>query len=425
MLNRTKAPDSPSFRPFAIKQVESTRVGMVPVHLLRSGNQHILRLEFIFKAGTYFESKNGLSFLTAKMLSEGSRNHSSKQIAEIIANRGAFIEIHHGHDLVNITFFLLEKHLAFLISIIAEILTQPTFPEHELSNLKSITNQNLEVNKEKGQFLSSVAFRKALFGSEHPYGRQYWQEDIANITSGEAAEYFKNTFHLGNLEIFVAGQFDKEALLLLIKENFDEKGPLQGQKARNYSLSSQHPSKTLVEKADFLQSSIKVGRHTISRSDPQFPDLLVLNEILGGFFGSRLMKNIREEKGFTYGIHSSIQAMHQAAYMVIGTDVRRENTKQTLEEIWKEMHRLQTEVVGVEELDTVRAYMLGKFVNSINTPFALMDKFKILHYAGLQYGYFDHYVSRLQVISPEEIAALAQDVFKEELFSQVVVGGLD
>lgn len=426
MVDRTKAPYSPSFRPFPIKQVESTKIGAIPVHLLQSGDQHIIRLEFVFRAGTYFESKNGLSYLTAKMLGEGSRNHASKEIAEIIANRGAFIEIHHGQDVVNVTFFLLEKHLAFLIPVIAEILTQPTFPEHELSNLKSITIQNLEVNKEKGQFLSSVAFRKALFGNEHPYGRQYWQEDIASIDVSEAADYFKKAFHLGNLEIFVAGQFDKDAFLKLIGASFVSSSASGArQKTTSFEHVSQNPNKILVEKPEFLQSSIKIGRHTITRSNPYFPDLLVVNEILGGFFGSRLMKNIREEKGFTYGIHSSIQAMHHAAYMVIGTDVKKENTKQTLEEIWKEMNRLQTETVGEEELDTVKAYMLGKFVNSINTPFALMDKFKILHHAGLEYGYFDHYVSRLQVISPEEIRGLAQDIFKEDMFSQVVVGGLD
>jgi len=424
MLDRTKAPEAPRFQSFSIKQVDTSHVGSIPVYFLKSGDQPIIRLEFVFKAGSWYENKNGLSFLTAKMLSEGSQNYSSKEIAEKIANNGAFLEIHHGLDVVNVTFFLLEKHILTLFPIIVEVLTEPIFPEHELANLKNITNQNLEVNKEKGQFLSSVEFRKVLFGNGHPYGRQYWQEDISKIDSTEIAEYYRNCFHTGNLEIFASGQFDGDKLLGLLENYFHSNATRTGTTSKTVAYNLPIPNKVLVEKPDFLQSSIRIGRHTAPRASREFPDLMILNEIFGGFFGSRLMKNIREDKGYTYGIHSSVHAMHQATYLVVGTDVKKENTVQTLEEMWKEMRRLQTELVKEDELDTVKAYMLGKFVNSINTPFSLMDKFKIIHFAGLEYKYFDHYMSRLQAISPLEVRELALNTFKEEEFCQVVVGGI-
>lgn len=424
MLDRTIPPPSQEIRKLEIKKVERKTIGTIPVYFLKAGKQSIIRLEFIFKAGSWYEDKVGLSYLTAKMLSEGTMSFSANHIAEKIASLGAFIEIHHGYDLTNVTFFLLEKHLQSLFTVIQEILFMPTFPEQELQNLKTITTQNIKVNKEKGQFLSSVELRKSLYGPTHPYGNQYWEEDIEKITKEEIQAYYNQYFTSSNLEVFVSGQFDAKNMADLLTVHLNAARTNSSWANPKFTPSSIPNQSIFIERPSNLQSSLKMGRHTISRQHADFPTLLVLNELLGGFFGSRLMKNIREDKGFTYGIHSSIIAMLNGSYLVISTDVKKENTNQTLEEVWKEMKRLTLEAVVEEELETVRSYMLGKFINSINTPFALMDKFKTIHFSGLDYNYFDRYIEQVKEIQADKIQSLASSIFKEDEFCQIVVGGV-
>ena len=424
MLDRTMPPSSQEIRKLEIKKVEKQTIGNLPIYFLKAGKQPIIRLEFIYKAGSWYENKVGLSYLAAKMLSEGTLSFSANHIAEKIASLGAFIEVHHGYDLTNVTFFLLEKHLETLFPLIQEILFMPSFPENELNNLKTITCQNIKVNKEKGQFLSSVELRKSLYGTDHPYGSQYWEEDIEKITREEILAYYKQFFTISNLEVFVSGQFDSENMAAMLSAYLDTAHTCVNSASPKFTLNTAVSQSVLIERPSNLQSSLKMGRHTISRQHADFPSLLVLNELLGGFFGSRLMKNIREDKGFTYGIHSSVIAMLNGAYLVISTDVKKENTNQTVEEVWKEMNRLISETVSEEELSTVRSYMLGKFINSINTPFALMDKFKTIHFGGLDYGYFDRYIEQVKELQADKIQNLASLLFREDEFCQIVVGGI-
>jgi zinc protease len=426
MIDRKTAPVSPSFQPFAINQAQSYFLeNGIPVHLLQSGNQPIVRLEFLFKAGSWFERKNGLSHLSTKMLKEGTSRLNAKEIAETIALYGAFVEVHQGFEHANLTFYLMEKHLANLLPIIAEMLTESVYPENELENLKTITIQGIKVNKEKSQFLATTEFRKTLFGLSHPYGRHYWEDDIQSISQEDVKDFAKQNFQLGNMEVFISGQFDSESALNMLEKYFESNSNLTPAiQYEGVEFQQKGSNKVLVERNDAMQSSIRYGCHSISRNHSDFVGLLVVNELLGGFFGSRLMKNIREDKGYTYGIHSSLHPMVHGAYYLIATDVKKENTQHTLDEIDKEISILNTELVAEDELQTVKSYMLGRFMNSINTPFSLMDKFKTLHFNGLAYDYYERYVKEVQNISPDSVLELSNQYLKTEKFTQVVVGGL-
>ena len=180
----------------------------------------------------------------------------------------------------------------------------------------------------------------------------------------------------------------------------------------------------LIEKHNALQSSLRLGCITIDRNNEDYIPFLVVNEILGGFFGSRLMKNIREEKGFTYGIHSSVNSLMDQTYFVISTDVKKECTKETIEEIYKEIEKLKTELISEVELKTVTSYMLGRLMNSLTTPFALMDKFKTIYFSKQKYEYYERYNNIVSNIGPEEVKAIANKYLQPEGFSKVIVGGI-
>jgi predicted Zn-dependent peptidase len=165
-----------------------------------------------------------------------------------------------------------------------------------------------------------------------------------------------------------------------------------------------------------------LGTQIINRSHPDYQKFLVTNEILGGFFGSRLMKNIREDKGFTYGIGASVNVFEHEAYMVIGTDVKKEVANQTFEEIEKEIKMLQTTLVDEEELAIVKNYILGSFMGSINTPFSLIDKYKTLHYSNLNYDYYDRYYETISQISAETVREIAQQYLNYDEMVKISVG---
>lgn len=427
MIDRSIAPESIDFASFEIKQVTSDFLDNgIAVYYLKSGLQNILRLELVFHAGSWFESLKGLSYLSSKMMVEGSKTRTSKEIAECVANYGAFMEIHAGFENVNFTFYLMEKHLNNLLPIISDCIFEAIFPEEELLNLKNITTQSLKVNKEKSQFLASAEFRRILFTESHPYGRQYWEADIESISKNKIADFAKEFFVLDKLEIFVSGQFEIDSTKQKLNQYF---GKTSFERVQNIDTKVVNPTiekrESLINKPESVQSSIRLGCHSIQRNNTDYIPLTIANELLGGYFGSRLMRNIREEKGFTYGIQSSLHTLKNGAYFVIATDVKIENTRQTIEEINKEISILQSESVSEKELKTVKSYMLGRFMNSINSPFSLMDKFKTLHYSCLNYSFYNDYVQSINKVGSDQIQQMAIQYFEHSKLSQVVVGQLD
>ncbi|MBC7391420.1 MAG: insulinase family protein [Opitutaceae bacterium] len=426
MLDRSIGPEIFSFSPFKLKKAETHILeNGSPIHFIVSGTQPILRLEFIFPAGTWFEPSNGLSYLASKMILEGTQNRSAKDIANHIALFGAFIETQQGYENLNITLYVLEKHLDEILPLIDEIFTKSIYIETELANLKTLTSQSLKVSKEKNQFLASVNFRKVLFGENHPYGRQYWEKDIESVDRNQLIEFANSFINWNKCEFFVSGQFSISNVSSSINKFIEgSTSRFTETKFPKIDFVSSDTNLFLVERPTSLQSCIKYGCLTINRNNPDYIGLLILNEILGGFFGSRLMKNIREDKGYTYGIHSNVQTLMKSSYFVISTEVKKENTKDTLTEIEKEIETLKTNLISDQELKTVTSYMFGRFMNSINSPFALMDKFKTIYYSGLGYDYYDSFNYKLMNITPSDIKVLANKYFDHNNFSKVVIGAL-
>ncbi len=423
MLDRTIPPESHSLEQFPLRKVQryNTSSG-VPIFHLNAGKEPVVRIELIFKAGSWFEEKNSASFFTARMLNEGTKKHTSAQIAEIIAQYGAFTEVVPGNNRIIYTVMMLSKHVGKLLPLLEDIFTGATFPDKELEVLKSITAQNLQVKQNKTSHLAQVEFRKLIFGPEHPYGRSLTQQDIEAISREDLKNHFDRYLSKENCEVLVAG--DVNEVLLSELDLFIERLKTSGDiKAPEYKLQGKSGSTSLIKKEDSLQSSIRMGRAMFDRTHPAYFDFLILNEIFGGYFGSRLMKNIREDKGYTYGIYSSIVPQQNGGHFIIATDVKKEVTQMAIDEIIKEMKQLKEERVGGEELETVKNYLKGSFLNSINTAFSLADKFKAIHFFGLGYDYFDRYFSAIDLATPDTVQQTALQYFDIDTMVEVVAGG--
>jgi zinc protease len=421
MTDRTIAPEFNQLQEIKIIEAETTYLdNKIPLHIINAGTQPVVKIEFLFKAGAWFEKVPGTSFLTTKLLLEGTSKKNSKEISNYFDQFGASVDLNPGLDFVSVSIYCLSKFLKDIIPLIHEILNDSTFPDDEITTQKNLKIQNLKVNNEKNNILAAKYFRKNLFGSNHPYGHAIEIEEIEKIKRDDLTSFYEGNFK-NNFEIVISGRIDSDHLKML-NEYF---GKIKSEKSNNpvnYKLSEKTVGEIIVKEKS-LQSSIRIGRRMFTKNHPDYIKFIFVNEVLGGYFGSRLMKNIREDKGFTYGISSSILTFKNEGFFAIGTDVKKENTRQTIDEINKEMKILRTNYISEEELSTVKNYMLGSFMSDINTPFSLADKFKSIYFNGLSYDFYQEYINTINSITKKDVIEVATKYLMEDDMIEIIVGG--
>lgn len=422
MPDRTIAPPFQTPAQTKLTRVESTTLSNgLPFHHLILGDQEVCRVEMVLRSGKWFEEKPGVSYFSSKMLLEGTARYSSKEISDRLDFYGAFYEITPGLDFVTLTLYCLSKYLPEVMPFFLEIAAMANFPEKELDTQKRIKTQQIRVNNQKTAALAAKGFRHLLFGQQHPYGHELVEDEVVNVTVDDLQAFHREAF-FNKPEVIVAGKVAPRVLDGLAKlfgqfQYIVKDAPVR--KAANSPF-----VREIIPLEGSVQASLRIGTITVNKRHPDHFPLTLLNEILGGYFGSRLMKNIREDKGYTYGIFSSISYLQQESFWTIGTDVKREVAVAAIEEIGREMRVLKEQEVPAAELETVKNYMAGTFLTSITSAFSLADKFKTIHFSGLGYDYYDQYIARIRETTSEELLRVANDFLKEEEWVQVVGGGV-
>lgn len=419
MLDRKVAPVFQSIETLDFPAPEQiTLSNNLPVYLLNYGSQEVLRLEWISHSGRISESLPGTSFFALKMLGEGTKELSSAQLQEIFQQYGAFLEFSNGFDHNVISIYTLSRHLEPILGLLKEMIMNPRMDPADLAVLKNIKSQEIKLNQGKNNVVASQLFRKALFGNQHPYGKSLEEKEVEAIDINQASSYHSQQL-LSNSQLLVSGKIEAvhidQITLAFSSVVFPKRKTLQ-------KFPSITPSSIRQDLKDSLQTSIRYGKKFLKMTHPDFISMMVVNEILGGYFGSRLMKNIREDKGFTYGIYSNVLSLQEEGYFVIGADVIKENLPQTIEEIHKEIHLMQQELISTEELETVKNYMLGNLVSSMDTAFDIADKFKRVHLNGLNMDYYTQMVQTIHEIDPLTIQNLAKQYLQTDSLVLVTVG---
>lgn len=423
-LDRTIAPPSKRIEHINILKAEKTILeNTIPLYTILAGEQPVFRLELIFEAGSRKETVQGASLFTSKMLSEGTSKHSATEISEFFDQYGAFIEISQTADRFSLMVYGLTEHLPKFLPILCEMITDSTIPADDLDMQKTIAAQNLKINLEKTSFLAGQIFREQLYGKTHPYGRSLTVDAIEKIKQEDVLSFYQKNIQHSPFKVFLSGNCG-ETELKLINDYLGKVIVNQSIKEDNsFDILKKSTEDILVEKAQNMQSSIRVGKVLFNRTNPDFFKFIVMNTLLGGFFGSRLMKNIREEKGYTYGISSVLMPYRESGYLVIGTDVKKEFTQQTLDEIRKEIVRLQTESVLEDELETTKNYMIGSFVGSLNTPFEIADRQKVVILDNLPADFYENYIHHIRSVSAADVMEMANKYLQLNTLCEVVVGG--
>ncbi|PAC33682.1 pitrilysin family protein [Flectobacillus sp. BAB-3569] len=424
ILDRSITPAFQTIQEVFIPPVKNVTLSNgLPLHIINVGEQPIIKLELIFNAGNWFDDNKGISFFTAKMLNEGTSAHNSASINQFFDQYGAFTEFTHSVDRASFVLYGLSKHLGQLLPMVQEILQDSIFPQKELDTIKKIQQQTIQVNQEKTSFVANQKIRNSIFGETHPYGTNLTQEVIESITRENLVKYYQSHWQNQPFRIFLSGKITEQEIEVV--NNILGSIPVGGGHTTSYEHTDGGLDATsfLIEKENALQSSIRLGKQLFTRSHPDYFNMLIVNEVLGGYFGSRLMKNIREEKGLTYGIGSNVVPFSKNGYFIVGTDVKKEFTQLTIDEIIKEIQVLRTELVSEEELSTVRNYMSGAFAGSLNTPFEIADRYKVIMSEQLPLDFYQQYFQHIQQITSEDILEAAQKHLDPASLIEVAVGG--
>ncbi len=385
------------------------------------GEQDLVRIEFIFANIAYDPSKPLQAFACNTMLNDGTSELSSTEIADRVDYYGSFLQTDYSNDHSSVTLYTLNKHLASTLPILKAIITDSVFPQIELDTLIRNQKQKLSVNLEKNDFLSRKTFNHVLFGNTL-YGYDITSDDYDGLDRDQLTSYFKAAYQAKNCTVILSGKV-KEESIKLVDELFGKDWNSSSKVIENnFDFKANSGQEHYLEKADALQSAIRIGQISINRTHADFPGLQVVNTILGGYFGSRLMANIREDKGFTYGIGSALVSLKNSGYFFIASEVGADVCTAAMTEIEKEINILKKEPVSETELSLVRNYMLGSMLGSLENALSHADKFKNIYFSGLDYDYYRSYIQTVRSISPEEVLNLVNKYLDFDNFQRVIVG---
>jgi zinc protease len=422
MLNRTIAPPiTLANKPLLLQPQRILLSNNIPLYVTNSGSQPLTRIEIVYNAGSICQHKKTLANTVANLLREGTAKRTAHDIANMLDFYGAFLETECNRDTATIALFCLNKHLANVLPLVNEIINEATFPSKELSIYQNTQQQRLAVNSTKTDVVCRNLFSANLYGNTHAYGMYVGEaNDYTNVNHADVVAFYTKYYkQAAPLRVTIAGLVT-DAELTLVQEQLQ----FGTNVITNPVLQFNNTPQITVNKnmPNAIQSAVRVGKLMFNKTHEDYLQLSITTMILGGYFGSRLMKNIREEKGYTYGISASLASMQQHGFMVIGTEVGTDVTENTLTEINVEINRMQNDLVAQHELESVRNFMLGTFLRSADGAFAQADKFNSLVDWNLNYSYYDRYFETLHTITPEQIRACAQLYYQD--MSTVVCGNV-
>lgn len=422
-MNKIQKPAIQTSTELNVENIEKkTLSNGLPYYPINAGEQDVVKIDFIFDAGIISGKNPAIADFTNELLSAGTKNRTAKQIAEKLDFYGAFLELDVLQQFSSITLYTLNKHFNKTFEIITDLIFNPIFPEKEIEILKAKKLQSFEISRQKTSIVSKELFAETLFGKSHPYGRNTTYKDINNINKSDIEKFYKENYNLESLKIIISGNILKEHIQQLENTFGKAKLPLTKHKKNNFNKEELNSKKIFKEIEGTLQSSLKIGKETINRLHPDYFNLSITSIILGGYFGSRLMTNIREDKGYTYGINSSNMSLANAGIFVISASSGKDVYKKAIVEIYKELKLLRTELVLPEELDRVRNYLTGSFAKMFDGVFAKSNILKALLNYNLNLDYYQNYFKALQEITPKIIKDTANKYLQENEMIEVVVG---
>lgn len=425
MLNRRVQPGILELEQLAVQRPERIELpNGVPLSVLNVGDNEVTRIDLLMAGGRWQQKQPLQSLFTNRMLREGTRRYNAVEISEKLDYYGAWLELSSASEYAYVTLYSLNKYLPQTLDILESIVKEPMFPEKELGVIVDNNIQQFLVNSSKVDFLAHRGLVKALYGEQHPGGRLVQEEDYRRINPSVLREFYDSYYHSSNCSIYLSGKVTDECIrrieTLFGSEPFGK--DFRKPERKEYQPAVTPEKRIFIERQDALQSAVRMGMLSLDRTHPDYLKTRVLVTLFGGYFGSRLMSNIREGKGYTYGISANIMPYPGQGVLAVSAETANEFVEPLVSEVYHEIDRLQNELVSEEELYTVKNYMLGDMCRSYESAFSLADAWIFVQVSGLPDTYFADALNAVKVVTPEEIRKLAGQYLCKETLKEVVSG---
>jgi zinc protease len=423
-IDRTVAPPIKEIESFNIVKAKKIQFpNSILFYQINAGESDMVKIEWIFPAGLWYQPAPLVAFTVNNMLMEGSEQYKSAQIAEMIEYYGASVTLNIDKDNAFVTLVCMHKYLSEVMAILEDIIKNAIFPDNELTIFKRKHKQQFLIEQSIYKNIARIIHSRMLFGKSHPYGLEIVEKDFDNLNRNELFKFYKEQYQSKHCRIIASGKID-DYVIKVVEKHFGT-DPWNNSKhdfSKSFVVETEKERSIYVEKPKALQSAVRLGKVLFNKMHPDYTGLSVVTCILGGYMGSRLMQKIREEKGYTYGINSILVTFKHSGCLLIASELGASVTSAAINDIYGELEKLRKYPVPQEELQRVKNYMLGDLVRMFDGPFAQAESLISLLEFDLDYDYFFKAIDTIKNITADEIQRLSQKHIDPESFSQCVVG---
>lgn len=398
----------------------------IETYILNDATYDVLRVDFIFNGGTILSGSPLFSDLLCQMLKRGTETQSAEQIARRMDFYGASLEHSVTHNHTMLTLNTTSRFAEPVFSVLEDILKHSTFPHKEYLILRKKAYNNFREKLSIAKKRVIRRMKQVIYGPKHPYGRSIRYSDFRSVNLAQLQTLYRQIINSDGCRILLTGHVTP-AVLQAIEEHF-------GRNDWHATLGIASPDPFLppisriqrrhffLPKDDAEQSTIAFAGPVIERTDPDWYPLDILTSILGGYFGSRLMKSVREQYGYTYNIHADIHPFYHNGYVYILTETASETTEPLIQEVFHQMDILRQQPISIDELSTVKAYLSGEHSISMDGLFSHTFFWLSILQLGWSKEHFYLYEKELQSITAERLQETAKRWLRPQLFQIIICG---
>lgn len=425
MLDRTIQPDI--CEPAQLDVQRPKRMSLpngITLNILDACDSEVTRVDIVMEGGRWHQEQLLQALFANRMLREGTRRYTAAGIAEQLDYYGAWLDLSSAPLHTYITLYSLNKYLPQTLDLLESMVKEPLYPEKELKVVLDANVDRFKVNMSKVDFLAQRELVRVLFGGQHPAGQLVNEADYRSITPEVLRRFYHRHYHSQNCTIYLSGRVTDDCIRRVEALFGSEPFGWCGERPLDEFLPpvADTGRRVFVEREGALQSAVRIGMLTIDRCHPDYLEYRVLVTLLGGYFGSRLMSNIREEKGYTYGIAASYASYPGQGVLAVSAETANRYVEPLIAEVYREIARLQAEPVSPAELAMVKNYMLGDMCRSCESAFSLADGWIFLQSSGLGETYFSDAMQAVKDTTPDDLLRLARTYLRTDELHEVVVG---
>lgn len=425
MTDRTIAPPVTNVQSISLLPVQQVDFpNTFKLYYIHSNESEVIQLSFFFKAGFIYQTQKLLVNAFSSLITSGTLKHSSKEIGEILEYYGVFYSVEPSAVYTKIQFTCLKKNLSHILPIVEEILKYANFPDHEIDIYVKNHIEQFQTQIKNVNTLAQWNYSKIIYGDTHPLNKLHTPDDYKNITRDKLLYFYTTHIHPNNGFIFISGNIDDETLKQI--ENFFGKEifhQTQHQFSETVPLPNSYEQHLYIQLPDALQSAVRIGMDLpISYSSPDYFDLVIANTLLGGYFGSRLMSVIREEKGYTYGIYSNLTTYDRYSVFTVASEVKAEFTQATIDEVLNQINLLQEQIPDKDELQIVKSYLAGEVLDNTDGILKQHNVLASLITRKLEKDYYNRFLARIESIQPEDISHVFKKYIDTEKLKKCIAG---